>query len=206
MDVGAVAVTVEDHDDLGRIVDGADGVGRHGGELGGFARIHHDLPVAEGQLDAAGEDEEPVVAGVHPRLGRRGPGLEAHLDGDGRAGRAAERPGRGAAPAGGDGPDDDVFVVPVDVEQHVEVDLHGAGEGEQDIEADGPLARLDAADDRRAEVAAFGQLAEGPTERSAQRAEPFSGRPFDVVGFGHRPGIVRSCGFRNIACDLGQPT
>src|SRR5204863_472219 len=40
MDVGALAVAVEDHDQFGRAVDGSEGVRRHGGELGGFARLN----------------------------------------------------------------------------------------------------------------------------------------------------------------------
>jgi hypothetical protein len=47
MDVGALAVAVEDHEEFGRAVDGCEGVWRHGGELGGLAGLDGDLAVAE---------------------------------------------------------------------------------------------------------------------------------------------------------------
>jgi hypothetical protein len=47
VDVGALAVAVEDHDELGGAVDGGEGVWRHGGELGGLAGLDDDLSVAE---------------------------------------------------------------------------------------------------------------------------------------------------------------
>jgi hypothetical protein len=37
MDVGALALAVEDHDEFGGAVNGREGVRRHGGELGGLA-------------------------------------------------------------------------------------------------------------------------------------------------------------------------
>jgi hypothetical protein len=37
VDVRALSVAVEDHDEFGGVVDGGEGVGCHGGELGGFA-------------------------------------------------------------------------------------------------------------------------------------------------------------------------
>ncbi len=45
-----MAVAVEDHDDLRWCVPGIDGERRHGGELGGFAGVHGDLPVTEREL------------------------------------------------------------------------------------------------------------------------------------------------------------
>ena len=46
VDVGALSVAVEDHDELGRAVDGREGVWRHGGELGGLAGLDGDLAFA----------------------------------------------------------------------------------------------------------------------------------------------------------------
>ena len=70
VDVGALAVAVEDHDELGRAVDGGEGVRRHGGELGGLAGLDDDLAFAERQPHPPLDDEEPVVPGVDPLLGR----------------------------------------------------------------------------------------------------------------------------------------
>jgi len=47
MDVGTLAVAVEDHDEFGRAVDGCEGVRRHGAELGGLAGLDEDLAFAE---------------------------------------------------------------------------------------------------------------------------------------------------------------
>jgi hypothetical protein len=66
MDVGALAVAVEDHDELGRAVDGCEGVRSHGGELGGLAGPDGDLAFAERQAHPSLDDEEPVVTGVDP--------------------------------------------------------------------------------------------------------------------------------------------
>lgn len=43
MDVGALAVAVEDHDELGQAVDGRERVRCHGGELGCLAGLDGDL-------------------------------------------------------------------------------------------------------------------------------------------------------------------
>jgi hypothetical protein len=71
------------------------------------------------------------------------------------AGRPAQHP-RGAPPEQWAWADHDVVVV-LHVEQRVEVDLEGAAERQQDVEADRAFAGLDAADRRRAEVGSRGQ-------------------------------------------------
>ena len=43
MDVGALAVAVKDHDQLGWAVDGCEGVWRHRGELGCLTSLDGDL-------------------------------------------------------------------------------------------------------------------------------------------------------------------
>jgi len=55
--VGALAVAVEDHDELCRCVEGIDGVGRHGGELGCFADVDDDLPLSAGEATQDGDEE-----------------------------------------------------------------------------------------------------------------------------------------------------
>jgi hypothetical protein len=82
MDVRALAVPVEDRDDLGGAVDRPERVRRHGGELGGFPGFDGDLAVTERQAHPSFEHEEPVVPGVHPLLRCLAGRLESHLDGD----------------------------------------------------------------------------------------------------------------------------
>ena len=65
VDVGAVPVSVEDHDEFGGTVERSDGVRGHGGELGGLAGFHDDDSFAEQQLHTSAENEEPVVPRVH---------------------------------------------------------------------------------------------------------------------------------------------
>lgn len=48
VDVGALAVAVEDHDEFGRVVDGGQCVRCHRGELGGLAGLDRDLAFAKG--------------------------------------------------------------------------------------------------------------------------------------------------------------
>lgn len=86
MDVGTLAVAIEDHDELGRAIDGYEGVWGHGGELGGLAGLDDDLAFAQRQAHAALDDEEPVVTRVDSLLLRSGCWFEAHLDGDGVTG------------------------------------------------------------------------------------------------------------------------
>lgn len=86
MDVGALAVTVEEHDELRRAVDGCERMWRHGGELGGLAGLDRDLAFAERQTHSSLDDEEPVVTGVDPLLDRPGGWFQAHLECDRVAG------------------------------------------------------------------------------------------------------------------------
>ena len=59
MDSGALAaVAAEDHDELGRTVDCCEGVGRHGGELGGLAPSQLD---GVGQHALGDSRAEPAV-------------------------------------------------------------------------------------------------------------------------------------------------
>src|ERR671910_2053262 len=77
--VGALALAVEDHDELGGRLQGAEGVRGHRRELGGLASVDVDLPVPEPQAHLALEHDEPVVTRVDPLLGPAGGRLEAHL-------------------------------------------------------------------------------------------------------------------------------
>ena len=47
MDVGAVAVTVEDHDEFCGAIAGREGVRGHGGELGGLTGLDDDFAFAK---------------------------------------------------------------------------------------------------------------------------------------------------------------
>ena len=122
--------------------------GRHGGELGGFAGLDGDLAFAERQAHPPLDDEEPVVAGMDALLRRRAGRFESHLDGDRAAGWAAQHPGRALTGAVRRRADDHV-VVAAHVEERVEVDLQGRCQRHEDVEADRPLACLDAADGGR---------------------------------------------------------
>lgn len=178
--VRALAVAVEDHDQFGRSVDGCDGVWSHGPELGRLAGLDGDFAFPEGQAHPSRDDEEPIVAGVDALLDRSARRFEAHLDGDGVAGRSAQDPGRARGRTGRGRADDDVIVV-ADVEERVEVDVQGGGQRQQDIEADGALARLDPTDRRRTEVGACGHLVEGQAQGVAQTPQPGPNHVLDVI-------------------------
>lgn len=159
MDVGALAVAVEDRDELGRAVEGGEGVRGHRGELGRLAGLDRDDAVSEPETDATVGDEEPVVAGMYPGLGSTARRLQPHLHRDAAARRAAQQPRRALAGAAGRRTDHDV-VVAADVEQFFEPHLEAGGQREEDVEADRAAPGLDAADRRGAEVGAFRQLVE----------------------------------------------
>lgn len=159
MDMGALAVAVEDHDELGRAVDGCEGMRCHRAELGGLAGLDEDLAFTERQVHSPLEDEEPVVTGVDPLLRLPACRFQSHLDRDRGAGRAAQPPGRALAGRARHRPDDHV-VVAAHVEQRIEVDLEGRCERQEDVEADRPLAGLDPADRGGTEVRARGELVE----------------------------------------------
>jgi hypothetical protein len=182
--VGPVAVPVEDPDELGRAIDGGKSVRGHGRELGGLPGLDDDLAFTERQADASLDDEEPVVAGVDPRLRRLAARFEPHLQRDGGAGRAAEQPG-GAPTRAARCRADDHVVVAAHVEQGVEVDLERGGQRQQDVEADRPLAGLDPADRRRTEVGAGGELVERQAQRLAKAPQPGPHHLFDLVELGH---------------------
>lgn len=110
MNVGVLAVAVENHDELGGAVKGCDGVWGHGGELGGLAGLDGDVPIAERETHPPFEYEEPVVAGVDALLGNPARWLESHLHGDGRAGGAVQHPDRALAGGAWRGSDDDIVV------------------------------------------------------------------------------------------------
>ena len=106
------------------LVDGREGVRRHGGELGGLSRFDGDLAVTERQAHPSLDDEEPIVTGVDPRLGRPVGRFESHLDRDRAAGRSAQHPGGALARAVRRRVDDHILVA-AHVEECVEVDLEG---------------------------------------------------------------------------------
>ena len=106
----ALAVAVEDHDELGRAVAGRERVRGHGGELGGLAGRDDDLPLAEEQPDPALDHEEPVVTGMDPLLRSAVGRFEPHLDRDRAAGRSTQHPGRGSPDAARHRVDDHVVV------------------------------------------------------------------------------------------------
>src|SRR5437879_102309 len=68
VEVGALSVVVEDDEDLCRTAVCLDGVGDHGGELGGLAGLDSYGALAEDQRDGSRQDGEPFLAGVHSEL------------------------------------------------------------------------------------------------------------------------------------------
>jgi hypothetical protein len=114
------------------------------------------------------------------RLRSLGCWFESHLDGGGAAGGSTERPDCDAAPSNGSGPDDYVVVL-----SHVEEGVHAyvecVGESDQDVEADGSFAGLDATDRGRAEMAAFCKVVEGPTACPTQASQSGANGAFNIV-------------------------
>lgn len=182
MDVGALTLAVEDHDDLGRPVDRSHCVGSHSRELGGFPGLDHDLTLAEIEAYPSLDDEEPVVTGVHTLLGWSPGRLETHLDRTGSAGRSAQEPGRVPARPARRGADHDV-VVPSHVEERVEIDLERPGQGDENVEADRPFSRLHPADGGGAEVGAGGELVERQAQGGAQASQAGTHHLFDFDFF-----------------------
>ena len=195
----APTVSVEDHDEFRRGIDRVDAVRRHRRELGCFAGVHDRSPFAEGELEAAHEDEQPVMTRMDAWLGAFGGWLESHLDGGGATCRAAEGPDGHAGPGGWSGPDDDVVVL-MHADEGIHVDLECVGESDQNIEADRSFAGLDAADRGCAEVAALGQVVEGPAQCPAQASEPGANGAFDILGSSDAEILADPCGFRKSSC------
>lgn len=202
MDVGALAVAVEDHDELGRAVDGCEGVRRHGAELGGLAGLDEDLAFAERQAHSPLEDEEPVVTGVDPLLRLPACRLESHLDRDRAGGRSAQHPGRALARGAGRRADDHI-VVAAHVEKRIEVDLEGRCKRQQDVEADRPLAGLDPTDRGGTEVRAGGELVERQAQRVPKAAQPGANHLFDLVELGHRSSDVLLANLASVRAHIG---
>ncbi len=73
-------------------VDGRERVRSQGCELGGLASINDDLAVPEMQPHPTFQDEEPVVPGMNPLLGRFAARSDPHLQRDRAAGGPAEHP------------------------------------------------------------------------------------------------------------------
>ena len=115
VDVSALAVAVEDHDEFRGAVAGCAGVRGHGGELGGLAGLDDDLAFAEQQPYPPFDDEEPVVTGMYPLLRRPVGRFEPDLDRDRVAGGSAQHPGRALVRTARHRADDHIVVV-VDVE------------------------------------------------------------------------------------------
>jgi len=185
MYVSALAVAVEDHNEFGRAVDGCEGMWRHGGELGGLAGLDGDVAFAERQAHAPVDDEEPVVTGVHPPLGRPSGRFESHLDGDRGAGWSAQHPG-GARPRAARCGVDDHIVVAAQVEERVEVDVERPCQGQQDVQADRPLACLDPADGGGTQAGACGELVERQAQCVPEAPQAGPNRLFDLVELRHR--------------------
>lgn len=187
--VGALSVAVEEHDHFGGAVDCGERVGGHRVELGSLAGLDGDAPPTEQKEHPPFEHEEPVVADVHPLRGLDGGGIEPHLDRRGGRRRAAEHPRGAFRRPGGHWPDDYVAVVGAR-QQRIEVDLQGAGEGQQYIEAKGAPPRLHPADGRGAEVGACSQLVERQAEGRPQAAQALADQPVHLVGRGLRQGLL----------------
>ena len=75
----APTVSVDDHDEFRQGVDRVDAVRCHRRELGCFAGVNDRSPSSEGELEAAREDEQPVMTGMDARLRAIGGWFESHL-------------------------------------------------------------------------------------------------------------------------------
>jgi len=197
--MGELPVSVENHDELCWCIDCIDGVRSHSRELGRFTGVNDHESFAEGEFEAAGEYEQPVVTRMDARLRSLGCWFESHLDGCGAAGGSAERPDCHAAPSSGSGPDDYVAVLS-HVEEGVHVYVECVGESDQDVEADGSFAGLDATDRGRAEMAAFCKVVEGPTTCPTQASQSGANGAFNIVESGDAAMMISSCESRKPSC------
>lgn len=180
VNMGVLAVAVEDHDQLRWAADSAERVRCHGVELGRFACLDGEVTLAQRQADPPVEHEEPVPAGVHPRCWSLPCGLEAHLHRERAARWPVQHPRRALADSVGRRADDDIVVV-VHVEQRIQAHLQGAGQRNEDVEADRPLPGLDPADGGRAQVRSTGQFVERVAERLAEAAQTGTHDLLDLV-------------------------
>lgn len=125
--------------------------------------------------------------------------FESHLDGGGAAGWSAERPDGYAGPSTGSGADDYVVVLS-HVEEGAHVYVECFGEGDQDVEADGSFAGLEATDRGRAEMAAFCKVVKGPTTCPAQASQTGANGGFNIVESGDAAMIALACESRKPSC------
>lgn len=157
MDVGPLAVTVEDHDEFSGSVEGRECVRRHGSELGSLASLNNDLAISEREEHPSLHHEEPVVTGVDFLLQRPAVRSELHFDGSRAASGSAEEPGCGSARTIRGWTDNHILVV-IHVEESIEVNLKGRRKWQKNIQTDSPFAGLDPANGRRAEIGACGEV------------------------------------------------
>src|ERR1700722_3657765 len=187
--MGALSVLVEDAQDLRRAAASVEGVRNHGGELRRLAGLDQDGPLPQPQHDRSRQDGEPVLAGMDFQLVRVPSGFtpgEAHLgDGDAvRPGLSAQQPGRHAARRIALRPDDHV-VVANRLHQLIEGGPEGAGDRGQLVEADPPVAGLDAAEGRGAQEAAGSEIVERPAERDPQSPDPLADQTVEILVLRH---------------------
>jgi hypothetical protein len=171
-------VDIEDGEDFDGTVECTDGMRRHGGELRRIPRLDRYLPLAKMQEDAAREHGEPRTPGVHAHAPRAG----ETLGGDPHLGHqapprlerlAGEQPRRQAGFLVWLGPDDHVLIFDR-LDEMVDRRTQGTGQGNELVQADAALARLDPTQHRRAEVAPGGKRVETPAARLPQPADALS--------------------------------
>lgn len=189
VEVRALPVVVEDAQDLGRPAVRLDGVRDHGGELGGLARFDPDGALAEDQRDGPRQDREPVLARMHSQLiGPGAPGLvgDPHLGdgGTGRSGASVQHPGGQPALLVALRPDHDILVVGA-LHQLVERDSQGAGQSRELVEADAPVAGLDAAQGGGAQEGALREVVERPAAGLPQAPDPHAHRAVQIAFLRH---------------------
>lgn len=145
MYMGTLSGTVEDHDQLGRAVQGGDRVRDHRRELRCLSCGDIDTPVSQPQPYAPFQYEEPVMTWVHPPAGRLLGRLKADLHRDRTPVRTAQRPCRPCAAAVCDRTNDDV-VIGGHLEECAETQLKGVGQRNEHIETQRALSSLHTAD------------------------------------------------------------
>jgi SAM-dependent methyltransferase len=162
-------VTVEDDNDLDRSLVRGDRMRRHRRELRGLAGLDQDDATPEMQPRGAGQHREPLVTRMDVELGGRAASGDPHLrDSDAlRLVLASQHPARRAVVSVSGRPDDDVGVGDR-LDELVETAAERSRDQDELVDRDTPMTGLDAAQCRRADMAASGKRVERPAASEPQ--------------------------------------
>jgi hypothetical protein len=173
--VSSLAVVIEDREQFYGPLVRLDGVRGHRGELGRLPFVDQDCPLPKAQSNSSAEHREPFVSRVHLRLVYRTVGSDPHFgDRDAAAiALAREKPHGRTGACLGLGADDDVIVA-LWLNELVERRAKRLSDGHELIKSDTAMARLDATQRRRRQVAAAGERVEGPAPGDAKAPNPLA--------------------------------